>query len=567
MPPAIMSATALDAALGTGRCAVVPIALLSMVFNLLGLAVPLFTMQVYDRVLPGGSRETLLYLALAAIGVLTVAALLDMLRTEVAIRIGGWLERHMAPQAFVRAIEARMDDRPYAGEALRDLGTLRSFIAGPAPFMLCDALWMPAYVVVVFLLHPWLGAVALGGVLLLVLLGLVNERATRAPLETASRLGMQGGRRAEAALRNADAVIAMGMMRGVAGRWLASHGRTLDCQLSASRRGTRMLAVTKLTRQLLQIGIIGVGALLVVDQEISPGSLIAASIVMSRALAPVEQVVAAWKQIIGYRTARRRLASFFAAPTLPRQGQTTATMGGHLRLEGVSYTPPGTGEPVLREISFTAEPGEVLAVLGPTGSGKSALARLIVGAAAPTAGAVRLDGASVADWPRADLGPHIGYLPQEAELFTGTVRQNIARLGRGSDEAVARAAELANVHEAILRLPKGYRTEVGAGGARLSTGQRRRIALARALYGGPRLVVLDEPSANLDVAAEHAVARTVQALKQEGATVLVVSHRPALLSVADKVLRLTDGCIERFGAREKVLRDLRIVDREGAAAS
>jgi ABC-type protease/lipase transport system fused ATPase/permease subunit len=308
----------------------------------------------------------------------------------------------------------------------------------------------------------------------------------------------------------------------------------------------------------------------VIDRHISLGSLIAASIVVSRALAPVEQTVATWKQITGYRSARARLAEFFAAPTLPRQGMALPAVRGHLRVEAISFTPPGADAPVLREVSFAAEPGEALAILGPSGSGKSSLARLLVGAMQPGSGVVRLDEANVADWPRADLGPHIGYLPQEPELFAGSVRDNIARLGRGGDEEVVRAAEIAGVHAMILRLPEGYQTEVGVGGARLSSGQRQRIALACAVFGAPQLVVLDDPSANLDVAAERALARAVQALKAAGATVVVVSHRPAVLAEADKVLRLADGAVERFGPREQVLRDLRamhLVDRGRAAAS
>jgi PrtD family type I secretion system ABC transporter len=563
-------ASALDRALDVGRRAIVPIGLLSLVFNLLGLAVPLYMMQIYDRVLPGGSRETLLYLVVATVGVLAVAGALDVLRAEIAVRIGGWLERHLAPQAFIRAIEARMSQRSYGSEALRDLATLRGFITGPTTFTLCDALWTPVYLVVVFLLHPWLGFVALAGVVLLTLLGFVNARLTQAPLEAAGTLGIQGMRRAETAMRNAEVVIGMGMGRAVTRRWMGDHVRGLDNQLKASRRATRMLAVTRAARQLLQVAILGVGALLVVDRHISPGSLIAASIIMSRALAPVEQAVATWKQITGFRSARARLAEFFAAPTLPRQGMALPAVRGHVRVEAISFTPPGADAAILRDVSFAAEPGEALAILGPSGSGKSSLARLLVGAMQPDSGVVRLDEANVADWPRADLGPHIGYLPQEPELFAGSVRDNIARLGRGGDEEVVRAAEIAGVHAMILRLPEGYQTEVGVGGARLSSGQRQRIALARAVFGAPQLVVLDDPSANLDVAAERALARAVQALKATGATVVVVSHRPVVLAEADKVLRLADGAVERFGPREEVLRDLRamhLVDGGRRAAS
>jgi ATP-binding cassette subfamily C protein/ATP-binding cassette subfamily C protein EexD len=545
----------LDRLLAAGRRVILPIGIFSMAFNILGLAVPLYTMQIYDRVLTGGSRETLLYLVLITAAALAAAAALDMLRSEIAVRMGGWLERRIAPEAFVRAIEARLRGRPYAAEALGDLGKLRGFVAGPTPFTLCDALWTPVYLAIVFLLHPWLGLVALIGVVLLTVLGAANERATRAPLETANTLAMRGARRLEIALRNAEVVIGMGLARAVTRRWMAGHARSLEGQLQASRRATRLLAVTRAVRQLLQVGILGVGALLVLSQLVSPGALIAASIIMSRALSPVEQAVATWKQVIGARAARRRLAEFFAEPVLPRSGM-AMPVRGRVRLEAVSLTPPDADAPVLRDVTAVAEPGEALAVLGPAGSGKSSLARLMVGAAQPSSGIVRLDDSDMAAWPRAELGPHIGFLPQNPELFAGTVRDNIARLTAAGDEDVVRAAQLVGAHRMILRLPKGYLTEVGAGGERLSAGQRQWVALARAVFGAPKLVVLDEPSANLDAMAERALAGAVQALKRTGATVVVVSHRPALLGQADNVLRLADGGVEHFGPREEVLRAL-----------
>jgi len=563
-------ATALDRVLGSARRVIVPVGLFSMAFNLLGLAVPLYTMQIYDRVLTGGSRETLLYLVLVTVAALVAAAALDVLRSEVAVRIGGWFERQLAPETFVRAVEARMHGRAYAGEALGDLARLRGFAAGPTPFTLCDALWTPVYVAIVFLLHPWMGLVAAIGVLLLTLLGAVGERATREPLEAANRLSMRGTRRVETAMRNAEVVIGMGLARALTRRWMAGHGRGLESQITASRRATRLLAVTRAVRQLLQVAILGVGALLVVDQLVSPGALIGASIVTSRALAPMERAVAAWRQILGVRTARHRLAGFFAEPVLPRSGM-LGPVRGELRLEAVSFTPPGAAAPALRDITLAAAPGEALAVLGAAGSGKSSLARLMVGAVQPTAGTVRLDGGDLAAWPRAELGPHVGYLPQNPELFAGTVRDNIARLGKASDDEVVRAAQLVGAHRMILRLPKGYLTEVGAGGERLSAGQRQRIALARAVFGAPKLVVLDEPSANLDAAAERALGSAVQSLKASGATVLLVSHRPAILGLADKVLRLSHGRIERYGPRQEVLphpeAPLHLVDRASKGAA
>jgi PrtD family type I secretion system ABC transporter len=548
--------TPLRLGLSAARGALFPVGLFSMVFNLLGLVVPLYMMQIYDRVLASGSRETLLWLTLMALGVLLVMALLDASRSAIAVRVSGWLEERLAPQAFARAVETALRQRDYNTEALRDLSTVRNALGGAALFILFDALWAPAYLAVIFLLHPWLGFIALLGTLLLMTLALLNERITRPPLDAGNDLRIKGMRNVEMAVRNAEAVIGMGMTGGVTARWMAANQRVLDLQLAASRRSTAIVAATKALRLLLQIAVLGAGAMLVLDQSISPGSMIAASIIMSRALAPVEHAIGTWKQIVGYRTARDRLARFFELPALPQGGMALPAPQGCLSVESVTFVPPGSKQPVLRRVSFDANPGEAVAILGPSAAGKSCLARLLVAAWKPNAGAVRLDGAKVYDWPRQDFGRYVGYLPQDVELFAGTVRDNIARMGEAADEDVVKAAKIAGVHEMILRLPKGYHTEIGDGGARLSAGQRQRVALARAIFGGPRLVVLDEPNANLDADGELALARAIVALKEAGATTLVVSHRQSILMQADKVLLLRDGMVERFGARSEVLRGL-----------
>jgi PrtD family type I secretion system ABC transporter len=551
--------------LAAARGALLPIGLFTMFFNILALAVPLYMMQIYDRVLGGGSRPTLLYLTLAAIGVLIVSALLDVARSEIAVRVSGWVEERVAPQAFARAIEMALKRRDYTTEALQDLSTVRSFLGGATLFTLFDALWAPVYLAVMFLLHPWLGVVGLFGGLILITFAGLNERLTRTPLRAANLQWFRSMRGAEMMVRNAEAVVAMGMTGGVTDKWVVGNRQVIDLHLAASRRSTVVIAITKAVRLLLQIAILGVGALLALDQAISAGSMIGASIIMGRALAPVEQAIGTWKQIVDYRGARDRLMRFFEAPALPQQGMTLPTPQGQLNVEDVTFTPPGAETPVLSHVSFAVEPGETIAIVGPSAAGKSTLARLLVAAWKPGGGVIRLDGADIHDWPNQDLGRYLGYLPQDVELFDGTVRDNIARMCPGRDEEVVNAARMAGVHEMILRLPNGYHTEIGEGGARLSAGQRQRVALARAIFGGPRLIVLDEPNANLDTDGELALAKAALALKEAGATTLLISHRQSILMQADKILVLCEGMVERFGPRNDVLRELRSPGRPEAS--
>jgi PrtD family type I secretion system ABC transporter len=552
--------------LSTGRGALLPIGLFSMVLNLLALTVPLYMMQIYDRVLTSSSLETLLYLTIMVGGVILVIALLDATRSLIAVRVSRWLEEHLAPEAFARAVEAALYHRDYSTQALRDLSTMRSFISGVIVFTLFDALWVPVYMTFLFLLHPWLGIAALLGSLVLMALALLNEGVTRTLLQTANELCIKGMQSAEMTMRNAEAIIGMGMTARVTAKWMAENNRVLDLQLAVSRRSTAIVSATKALRLMLQITILASGAILVLDQRISSGTMIAASILMSRALAPVEQAIGTWKQVVGYRAARNRLMRFFNMPVLPQRGMELPVPRGRLSVEDITFAMPGAQEAVLKRVSFVAEPGEVIAIVGPSAAGKSSLVRLIVATWRPNVGAVRLDGANVYDWPREDFGRHIGYLPQDVELFAGTVRDNIARMGEATDEDVVTAAQIAGVHEMILQLPKGYQTEIGEGGAKLSAGQRQRVALARAVFGRPRLVVLDEPNANLDADGDLALAQAVIALKGTGATMIVVSHRQSILMQADKILVMCNGMVEQFGPRNDVLRQLRLQHRREAGA-
>lgn len=407
----------------------------------------------------------------------------------------------------------------------------------------------------IFLLHPLLGSLALVGALFLFLLGLINNALTAGTLKRANAEAGRGYQSADAAFRNAEVVDGMGP--ALVRRWDLVNAGVLRLQEIASNRAGVITAMTKFVRMVLQVAVLGLGAYLVLGQELSPGSMIAASIIMSRALAPVEQAIATWKQTLGAREAWKRLQVLFALEPLHSAAMALPKPDGYLSVEGITYTPAGAAHPVLRNLSLSVPPGEALAIIGPSAAGKSTLARLIVGLAAPQQGSVRLDGAEVFSWNRDDFGRHVGYLPQDVELFPGTIRENIARMEQGDPAAVVAAARMAGIHEMILRLPNAYDTEIGEQGAKLSGGQRQRIGLARALYGRPALLVLDEPNSNLDSAGEEALNLAIAAMKDAGSTIVVIAHRPSLIAFVDKIAVLNEGQVHMFGPRDTVLAQLR----------
>ncbi len=526
--------------------------LFSLAINVLLLVPPLYMLQVFDRVLASRSGETLAMLTIAAVVALFVMALLDMLRARLLAAAGAALDRGLGPRVLdgLLAQTAKLSGAGYLN-GLRDVNTLRSFLGGAGLITLFDAPWLPFFLFVIFLFHPMLGVVALAGAIAMVLLAFLNERLTRRPLERAQGDARRAARFIDANVRNAEVVSALGMLPAVTRRWSRLNDAALGEQARALRLGGFFSGATKFTRQFIQLAMLAVGAYLVVAQDVTAGVMIAATILLGRALAPVETLVAGWRGMVEARSAWRRLAELLEDSALVEPGTELPVPKGLLEVERAVF---GFKEkPILRGVSCRLEPGEALGLIGPSASGKSTLARLIVGIWKPLAGAVRLDGAEVAAWPRERLGPHLGYLPQDVELFGGTVAENIARLGEPDDAQVVRAAQRAHVHELILRLPKGYDTEIGEAGQALSPGQRQRIALARALYGNPRLVVLDEPNANLDHEGEEALVRTLQVLKADGVTVVIVAHRPSLLRGVDKMLVLREGLVERFGARAEVM--------------
>ena len=526
----------------------------SLAINLLYLAGPLYMLQVYDRVVPSSSETTLVMLTLALLMAYLALAGLDAMRARVLTRASVKLDRKIATAVMTASI-----DQPLGGarsQSLRDFDSFRQFVSGAGIHALFDLPWAPVYIAVIFMLHWSLGAFALGCGVLLVLMALLNEWLVGRQLGGANAAAARNYAFTEMSLRNTEAIRAMGMTPGLLERWGTDRDQMLGRQVVASDRAGAIQSVIKFLRLSMQSVILGLGAYLVIEHTVTAGAMFAASLLLGRALQPVEQVVGAWRGIVAVRGAFRRLHQLFSA--IASQGPELALPKptGKLSVEGVSYVAPGSPRPLLRNVSFEIGAGEILGIIGPSGAGKSTLARHLVGVLSPTAGAVRLDGADVAAWSRNGLGSHVGYLPQDIELFADTVACNINRFQPGDDPAVLEAARMAGVHELILRLSNGYNTAVGEGGAVLSGGIRQRLGLARAVYASPSLVVLDEPSSNLDADGDVALADCLIELKKKGVTVVLISHRPASIVTADKLLLLKDGAVELFGPRLDVLAKL-----------
>jgi ATP-binding cassette subfamily C protein/ATP-binding cassette subfamily C protein EexD len=538
------------------RSQFVVVGVFSLFVNLLMLTTSIYMMQVFDRVLATRSTDTLLFLTLIAIGATLLMALLEFARGQLLSRSAAWIEQTVAPEAFSRAIEAQLRSRPYRMEAMRDLAVCRGFVQSPGMTALYDVPWVPIYLGFIFLLHPVLGWIATAGAVVLFMLTLANEWTTASLLKKVNVASMASQRRSESVVRNAEVIDSMGMLPNVLQRWQDGVARMLPAQQTAADRAGAIMGMTKFFRLTVQIGVLGAGALLVLENAMTAGAMIAGSIIMGRALAPVEQMIGAWKQLVSARQSYRRLSAHLTVPRMRPGGMPLPEPSGRLSLERVTYAFPGTNVPIIKGVSFALEPGESCAIIGPSAAGKTTLIRLLIGVLEPNAGTVRLDGANVFQWLREDFGRHIGYLPQDVELFDGTVVENIARMGQPDPQSVFAAAKLAGCHEMILKLPKGYETEIGESGTFVSGGQRQMIGLARALYGRPKLVVLDEPNSNLDGDGEQALLRALEQLKAAGVTVVLVSHRPALVQGVDKVVVLRDGMVEMFGPRQEVLKRL-----------
>jgi ATP-binding cassette subfamily C exporter for protease/lipase len=556
-PPAVSRMhTELGQAYLKHRHAFLALAGFSLVTNLLGLVPSLYMLQVYDRVLTSRNHGTLWAVSLIALGLLVLLAALEWARAHALIRIGNSVERDFNQRLFSATFQQSLrTPGANAAQALGDFTAVRQFITGNGAAFF-DLPWAPIYLAVCFLLHPLLGFVALAGLGVSVALALVSSRLTQPALDQAQKSAIRASLFASNNLRNAEAIQAMGMLGNVRARWSRFNGELLRQQSIASDRAAVMTAISRNFRIAMQSVILGTGAWLVIEGTATPGAMIAASILMGRALGPVDQVLGAWKQVVATRAAWDRLTAILLAHAEPAESLSLPAPRGVLTVEGLVAAPPGAPAPVLKGVSFAAQPGEVTGVVGPSASGKSTLARLLVGVWPGAAGKVRLDGADVFAWNKLELGPHLGYLPQDVEIFEGTVAENICRFGTLDSERIVAAAQMAGVHEMILRLPQGYERPLGVGGSALSAGQRQRVALARALYGEPALVVLDEPNSNLDEAGDAALLQALRRLKQLGKTVVVVTHRSQVLQVVDKLLLLNDGQVVAFGPRDAVLQKL-----------
>ncbi|MBV8319727.1 MAG: type I secretion system permease/ATPase [Hyphomicrobiales bacterium] len=571
----------LAAALASCRGAFIGIGLVSGLSNVLMLTGAMFMLEIYDRVLPSRSVPTLIGIAILAGGLYVAQGLIDLIRGRLLVRIGSALDEAVSGRVFDTILRlpmkvARVSD---GLQPLRDLDSVRSFLSGLGPIALFDLPWLPFYIGICYLLHPWLGYTALGGAIILVALTLLTEMLTRRPTKAAASFAASRSELAQAGHRNAEAIVAMGMVGRMVRRWAEANRHYMAGQWSASDVVGGLGAVSKVLRFVLQSAMLGVGAFLVIHQEATAGIIIAGSILAARALAPVDLAIANWKAFAACRQSWQRLNKLLALLPPQQMPMLLPAPRERLTVESASATPPGSSKLVLQDISFKLERGSGLGVIGPTGSGKSSLARLLVGVWQPARGKVRLDGCTFDQWSSEVLGAHIGYLPQDVELLSGTVAQNIARFEPDADpQAIVAAAKAAGVHELIIELSEGYESHVGERGETLSAGQAQRIALARALYRDPFLIVLDEPNSNLDAAGDEALTRAILGIRARGGIVVVIAHRPSAIAGVDLLLVLKQGRLQAFGPKDEILskvlqrdtpapRPLKVVSDMGGSAS
>jgi len=539
--------------------AFIAIAVVSGLINILYLTGSFYMLEVYDRVLPSRSIPTLVALSILALTLFTFQGILDVIRSRVMVRIAATLDERLSARVYdvVVQLPLRTKSQGDGLAPLRDLDQIRNFLVTTGPMALFDLPWMPFYLLICFLFHPWIGVAALIGALILTSLTLASEFMTRGPARLA---GTHVGTRnslAEAGRRNAEVLQAMGMAPRMGKIWGEANTKYLTSQQQTSDIAGGLGAISKVLRFTLQSGVLGLGAYLVIQGQATAGIIIASSILVARALAPVELAIANWKGFVSARMSWRRLSDVLRGMETGFEPMTLPAPKGNLVVENVSAGPPGVQKIIIQDVSFGLKAGQGLGVIGPSASGKSSLARLIVGVWTPMRGKVRLDGAALDQWSFAELGPNIGYLPQDVELFAGTVAQNIARFESDApSDAVIAASQAAGVHDMIVRLPEGYDTQIGESGAVLSAGQRQRVALARALYRDPFLVVLDEPNSNLDADGDKALAQAIMKVRSRGGIVVVVAHRPSALAGVDQVLAMVNGKVHAMGPRDEVLAKL-----------
>ena len=552
------SETLLRQGLRASKSVLLTVAVFSFFVNMSVLAIPFYMLQVFDRVLSSRSESTLFFLTLIVIFLILIFSVLDIARSWVMVRVANKVEQFLNPRVFNAVFERSVfiSGGGHA-QALRDLEMLRNFLSGKGLLAFFDAPWVPVFLVILFFFHPLIGTIALIGGAILLALAFTNEMMSRKAYDEISNGSAETSNFAEASLRNSEAIKAMGMLGSIRSSWQKKRNNLQIAQTKSNEQSAIIMAIAKFVRVSLQILVMGVGAYFVIHQVFTPGIMIAGSILMGRALAPLEQSVGQLRSLGMARAAYGRIQTLLENIPQQKEGMQLPVPTGEVTIQKLVVAPPGLAEPILKGVTAKLLPGESLGILGPSGAGKSTLARILVGVWPPRSGTVRLDNVDVYTWDSEQLGPHIGYLPQDVELFGGTVAENISRFSEAEAETIIAAARFAGMHEMILRLPEGYDTLIGEGGGNLSGGQRQGIGLARALFGQPKLVVLDEPNSNLDAEGEQALIRMMRKLKSGGTTLVVIAHRPNILGQVDKVMFLRNGRVEAFGPRQEVMQRLR----------
>jgi len=530
----------------------------SMFINLLMIVPAIYMLQVYDRVITSGSITTLVMLTLIMAVLIISMGGLEWVRSRILVRVSNKIDQLLNRKVFDNSFKVAL----YSGgtrnsaQPMQDLTGLRQFMTGNGLFAFFDAPWIPIYLAVMYVFHPWYGIIGLGSAIVLFLIALLGEKITGKILLEANQEAAVANNKMSKNLVNAEVVESMGMLGKMRNLWQERQNNVLILQSIASDRAGVLTSLSKTIRMLMQSLILGVGAYLTVQQEITPGLMIAGSILLGRALAPVDQMIGAWKSFVAARGQYSRLSEMLENISDDSDRMSLPDPKGNIQFDNVIVAPPGSRLPALKNISFVAQAGDTVGILGPSAAGKSTLARALLGIWPTVGGKVRLDGADIFTWKREELGPHIGYLPQDIELFEGSISDNIARFGEVDAKQVVIAAEAAGVHKLILELADGYDTIIGAQGGGLSGGQRQRIGLARALYGAPTLIVLDEPNSNLDDVGEKALAASIQTMKARGATIFIITHRVNILSQVEKLLVLSQGSLQMYGPRDEVLKAL-----------
>ena len=548
----------LQAALKACKGSFISVGIFSLFVNALMLVPTFYMLQVYGRVITSGSLTTLLMLTLIMTALMVTMGALELVRSRIMVRVSTKLDillsRNLYRSSFKLALDSGGMDA--SAQAMNDLTGLRQFMTGTGLFAFFDAPWLPIYIAVMFMFHPWFGWMAIGCAIILTILALVNERLTGKPLAAANKENIAASLYTSKNLRNAEVIESMGMLDTLINRWAQRQKKVLILQSVASDKGGAMTNVSKTFRMLVQSLILGLGAFLAIEHELNPGLVIAGSVLLGRALAPLDQIIGSWKGFIGARAQYSRLSEVLAKQESEPERMALPAPLGNILVDNLFITAPGGKTPIIKGMSFSVPAGQVVGIVGPSASGKSTLARALMGIWQPQHGVVRLDGADIANWDKSQLGPYVGYLPQDIELFEGSISENIARFSKIEPEEVIKAARIAGVHEMILLQPDGYDTVIGSDGVNLSGGQRQRVGLARALYGSPRLIILDEPNSNLDETGEQALAEAIAQMKAIGSTVFVITHRTSILSQVDRLMVMSGGGISLYGPRDQVMAEI-----------